>query len=83
SMHKDTTRFSDEPDWTFDRLDVYLAAIDRGANPYRMNTYPHQIEVITSEKMMDTYSSVGIPINFPHWSFYKKFVETNLHDKHV
>lgn len=76
SMNKDTTRLSDGPDWTFDLLDVYLAEIDRVAKLYRLDTYPHQIEVITSEQMMDAYSSVGMPINYPHWSFGKKFIET-------
>ncbi|WP_244579426.1 SpoVR family protein, partial [Escherichia coli] len=60
SMNKDTTRLSDGPDWTFDLLDVYLAEIDRVAKLYRLDTYPHQIEVITSEQMMDAYSSVGM-----------------------
>ena len=47
SMNKDTTRLSDGPDWTFDLLDVYLAEIDRVAKLYRLDTYPHQIEVIS------------------------------------
>ncbi|MDU7373929.1 MAG: SpoVR family protein, partial [Klebsiella michiganensis] len=46
------------------------------------DTYPHQIEVITSEQMMDAYSSVGMPINYPHWSFGKKFIETEQAYKH-
>ena len=62
SMNKDSTRLSDGPDWTFDLLDVYLAEIDRVAKLYKLDTYPHQIEVITSEQMMDAYSSVGMPI---------------------
>lgn len=41
-----------------------------------------QIEVITSEQMMDAYSSVGMPINYPHWSFGKKFIETEQAYKH-
>lgn len=71
SMSRDSTRLSDGPDWTFELLDVYLAEIDRVAKLYRLDTYPHQIEVITSEQMMDAYSSVGMPINYPHWSFGK------------
>ncbi|CDL41803.1 Stage V sporulation protein involved in spore cortex synthesis (SpoVR) [Citrobacter freundii] len=82
SMNKDSTRLSDGPDWTFDLLDVYLAEIDRVAKLYRLDTYPHQIEVITSEQMMDAYSSVGMPINYPHWSFGKKFIETERLYKH-
>ena len=71
SMNKDTTRLSDGPDWTFELLETYLAEVDRVAKLYRLDTYPHQIEVITSEQMMDAYSSVGMPINYPHWSFGK------------
>lgn len=82
SMNKDSTRLSDGPDWTFDLLDVYLAEIDRVAKLYKLDTYPHQIEVITSEQMMDAYSSVGMPINYPHWSFGKKFIETERLYKH-
>ena len=41
-------RISDGPDWTFELLDVYLEEIDRVAKLYRLDTYPHQIEVITS-----------------------------------
>lgn len=52
------------------------------AKLYRLDTYPHQIEVITSEQMMDAYSSVGMPINYPHWSFGKKFIETEQAYKH-
>ena len=52
-------------------LETYTAEVDRVAKLYRLDTYPHQIEVITSEQMMDAYSSVGMPINYPHWSFGK------------
>ena len=78
----DSKRISDGPDWTFDLLDVYLAEIDRVAKHYGLDTYPHQIEVITSEQMMDAYSSVGMPINYSHWSFGKKFIETEQRYKH-
>ena len=69
---------SDGPDWTFELLDTYLKEIDRVAKHYRLETYPHQIEIITSEQMMDAYSSIGMPINYTHWSFGKKFIETEL-----
>ncbi|VDR26478.1 SpoVR family protein [Raoultella terrigena] len=82
SINRDTTRLSDGPDWTFELLETYLAEVDRVAKLYRLDTYPHQIEVITSEQMMDAYSSVGMPINYPHWSFGKKFIETEQAYKH-
>ena len=46
SMNRDTTRLSDGPDWTFELLETYLAEVDRVAKLYRLDTYPHQIEVI-------------------------------------
>jgi len=73
---KQDLRLSDGPDWTFELLQEYLQEIDRVAKSYRLDTYPHQIEVITAEQMIDAYSSIGMPINYTHWSFGKKFIET-------
>lgn len=64
------------PDWDFDLLALYDQEIKRVANLYRLDTYPNQIEVITAEQMMDAYSSVGMPIGYRHWSFGKKFIQT-------
>lgn len=66
----------DGPDWTFDLLDTYHQEIARVAEHYRLDTYPNQIEVITAEQMMDAYSSVGMPIGYAHWSYGKKFIQT-------
>lgn len=64
------------PDWTFDHLQTYDDEIKRIAKHYRLDTYTNQIEVITAEQMMDAYSSVGMPIGYNHWSFGKKFIQT-------
>lgn len=66
----------DGPDWTFELLERYNREIARVAAHYRLDTYPNQIEVITAEQMMDAYSSVGMPIGYHHWSFGKKFIQT-------
>lgn len=66
----------DGPDWTFELLADYEREIDRVAKLYGLDTYPNQIEVITAEQMMDAYASVGMPINYTHWSFGKKFIQT-------
>ncbi|MGO2508112.1 MAG: SpoVR family protein [Vibrio hibernica] len=70
------------PDWTFDLLEQYHTEIKRVAKHYRLDTYENQIEVITAEQMMDAYSSVGMPINYHHWSFGKKFIQTEQNYKH-
>jgi len=67
---------SDGPDWTFGLLEQYEQEIDRVAKHYGLKTYPNQIEVITAEQMMDAYASNGMPLNYTHWSFGKKFVQT-------
>ena len=38
-----------------------------------LDIYPNQIEVITSEQMLDAYSSIGMPLMYKHWSFGKHF----------
>lgn len=63
-------------EWTFELIQKYDAEISRVAKHYGLDTYPNQIEVITSEQMMDAYSSVGMPLNYNHWSYGKQFVST-------
>ncbi|MCM2971863.1 SpoVR family protein [Larsenimonas suaedae] len=61
-------------DWTFETLEYYEQAIARIAREYRLDIYPNQIEIITSEQMMDAYASVGMPVGYHHWSFGKQFL---------
>lgn len=63
-------------EWTFELIDAYHAEIDRVAHEFGLDTYPIQVELITSEQMMDAYSSVGMPVNYHHWSFGKSFLQT-------
>ena len=63
-------------EWTFELIEAYHAEIDRVARNYGLDTYPNQIELITSEQMLDAYSSVGMPVNYHHWSFGKSFLQT-------
>jgi len=63
-------------EWTFELLDTYDREIRRIAAHYGLDTYPNQIEVITSEQMIDAYSSVGMPVGYHHWSYGKEFMST-------
>ncbi|WP_421866367.1 SpoVR family protein [Motiliproteus sp.] len=63
-------------EWTFELLERYDNEIAKSAQKFGLDTYPNQIEVISSEQMMDAYSSVGMPLNYHHWSFGKQFVST-------
>ena len=67
---------SEGSEWTFELLDRYDREIARVAVHYGLDTYPNQIEVITSEQMIDAYSSVGMPVGYHHWSYGKQFLST-------
>ncbi len=61
-------------EWTFDLVDEYDRELARIADGYRLDTYPNQIEVISSEQMLDAYASTGMPLMYNHWSFGKHFL---------
>jgi len=65
---------SEGSEWTFELLERYDREIARIAAEFGLDTYPNQIEVITSEQMMDAYSSTGMPVFYHHWSFGKQFL---------
>lgn len=63
-------------EWTFDLVEDVFAHIERIATEkYKLNCYPNQLEVISSEQMLDAYASVGLPIFYPHWSFGEQFIK--------
>ena len=62
------------PNWDFGSLRRVYEAIERIAfDDLGLDVYPVQIEVITSEQMLDAYASVGLPLMYRHWSFGKRF----------
>ncbi|MDY0011324.1 MAG: SpoVR family protein [Rhodocyclaceae bacterium] len=63
-------------EWSFETIDAYHREIARVAAEFGLDTYPIQLEVITAEQMMDAYASVGMPVNYHHWSFGKHFLST-------
>ena len=64
----------EKPEWDFDNLkQVYDAIEDIAIREMGLDVYPNQIEVITSEQMLDAYSSIGMPLLYRHWSFGKHF----------
>lgn len=61
-------------DWNFDTMKRVYDAIEAIASgELGLSIYPNQIEVITSEQMLDAYSSIGMPLMYKHWSFGKHF----------
>ncbi|MDP2697382.1 SpoVR family protein [Thalassospira sp.] len=66
-------------DWDFDILkSTYDAIEDIALNELKLDVYANQVEVITSEQMLDAYSSIGMPLMYHHWSFGKRFVRDDV-----
>ncbi len=69
----------DDADWDFDVLQRTLEAIEEIAlNDLKLDIYPNQIEIISSEQMLDAYSSHGMPLMYKHWSFGKHFARDQM-----
>ena len=62
------------PNWDFNIIDKTYEEIEKicteelGCDPY-----VNQLEVITSEQMLDAYSSIGLPLSYSHWSHGKQW----------
>ncbi len=65
---------STSSEWNFELIEAYDREIARIAEKFRLDTYPNQIEVISSEQMLDAYASVGMPLMYNHWSYGKQFL---------
>jgi stage V sporulation protein R len=72
-------------DWTFELIEEYFQAIKETADEFKLDVYPTQLEVISAEQMLDAYASVGMPVNYRHWSFGKQFIasEKNYRRGHM
>ncbi|MEO5733613.1 MAG: SpoVR family protein [Rubrivivax sp.] len=68
-------------DWSFDLIETYHRVIRATAERFGLDTYPNQLEIITAEQMMDAYASVGMPVNYRHWSYGKEFIATEKNYK--
>src|ERR1700745_1378473 len=68
-------RLFNGPDWNFAALQrIHDACEEIARSELGLNTYPNQIEIITSEQMLDAFASGGLPLLYKHWSFGKHFV---------
>lgn len=63
-------------DWGFKQIQAVYNELDRIAlEKYGLSFYPNQIEIVTSEQMLDAYAGHGMPIMYKHWSFGKSFIQ--------
>jgi spore cortex formation protein SpoVR/YcgB (stage V sporulation) len=70
-------------EWDFELIDRAMQECGTIArDELKLDTYTNQIEIVTSEQMIDAYASVGLPVMYKHWSFGKKFSrERDLYQK--
>lgn len=62
------------PEWTFDAIKRTYDEIEKiGVGEYGLDIYRNQFEIISAEQMLDAYTSIGLPVNYNHWSFGKRF----------
>jgi stage V sporulation protein R len=63
------------PNWNYETLLAADEVTHRiGRDDFKLKVYPNQIEIVTSEQMLDAYSLIGLPVSYPHWKFGKDFV---------
>ena len=64
-------------DWQFGTIQRAYDAIEHIAlRELGLDVYPNQIEIISTEQMLDAYSSSGMPLFYKHWSFGKHFARS-------
>ena len=60
--------------WDTETLSVADEITSRiGRENFNLKTYPNQIEIVTSEQMLDAYALIGLPTSYSHWKFGKNF----------
>lgn len=63
-------------EWDVALIDRMWSVIDKVAKQnFGLDYYEPQIEIISSEQMLDAYSSVAMPVMYNHWSFGKTFLQ--------
>jgi stage V sporulation protein R len=74
-MAKKSKLITSSNEWTWSNIregEKYIREI--AMNELKLNPYPAQIEIISSDQMLDAYSSNGLPLYYAHWSFGKRFL---------
>jgi stage V sporulation protein R len=79
SIAGDENLLFEGPEWDFDKIRRVHDAIEEIAlKEFGLDIYPNQVEVITSEQMLDAYASIGLPLMYRHWSFGKRFAREEM-----
>jgi spore cortex formation protein SpoVR/YcgB (stage V sporulation)/intein/homing endonuclease len=67
-----------QQDWNFEDIKLITEMVEKiGTKELGLDLYQNQIEIISSEQMIDMYTSIGMPVYYKHWSFGKSWIEQN------
>lgn len=67
--------FKSGDDWSRSIIDnIFNECAIIAEEEMEIDTYPNQLEIVSAEMMLDAYSSVGLPVNYNHWSYGKDFM---------
>lgn len=82
-MSKDKSKLiATGSEWSYDKLEEGVIAIeDIGRNVFKLDTYPTQYEIISSEQMLEAYATHALPLYYDHWSLGMQFVQEMEHYK--
>ena len=62
-------------DWNFNLIQEAMKhCAEIAFEELELDCYQNQIEIISSEQMLDAYSSIGLPIMYKHWKFGMDFI---------
>lgn len=77
--NREQNLISTSSEWSFDLISRYGEVIGEIATEFGLDIYPNQIEIISSEQMLDAYAGSGMPIFYNHWSYGKHYlsIESN------
>lgn len=74
-MKKSKLLYTDS-EWDVPLINKMWETIEKiGRETFGLDPYPPQIEIITSEQMLDCYSTMALPNFYSHWSFGKTFLQ--------
>jgi len=77
---KPYTPLTEGAEWSYDLLDDYYHHIERIATQkFKLNPYPNQLEIISSEQMLEAYATHAMPVYYDHWATGMRFVQELEH----
>lgn len=73
-----TKLISEDASWDFKDIQWLAEEVEIiGREEMGMDPFPWQIEIVSSDNMIDIYST-SWPISYPHWSYGKKYLQSYL-----